>query len=1121
MPQRSNVWSWIGALLALPALSVQTASAAPVDYARDIKPILSAKCVACHGTLKQQSSLRLDAAQLLKQGGDSGAAVVPGSPADSPLWQRVTAADGAPRMPPEGEGEPLTAAQLELIRSWIEQGAVMPAEEPVPADPRQYWSYRPAERRPLPTVQHPEWIRTPIDAWIAHALEQKGLAPRTAAPREVWLRRVYLDLIGLPPTRDELHTFLADNRPDAEARVVDALLDRPAYGERWGRHWMDVWRYSDWYGSRGGNEIRYSQRHIWRWRDWIVESLNADRPYDRMVTEMLAGDELAPLDPEVHRATGFLGRNWYKFDRNVWLFDTVEQTSQAYLGLTFKCARCHDHKYDPITQEEYFRFRAFFEPHDVRTDPLQANVSTEKDATLGPVLKEGVARVFDKGLDAKTYLFQRGDSRYPDEKHPLTPGVPAALGNGDLRIETVSLPVESYYPQLRPEIAQGLIAAADEAVGKAQDMAKRAQTAADQAGSALAAWTPAADAQQTPPFLLDHFAAARPDLWKVTTGAWEWKEGRLLMKTVGQFDTVVAAGHHPRDFQARVRYRTLPGGLYRSVGFSFDQNGPGDSQDVYTSCNDNAPTVQAFHRVGGRQDYPAAGIVPTPLKVGEEITVEVIARGQSLSIRVNGEPKRDYVMPVPRRDGQFALWVHSGTAEFLEVELRELTPTREDLRRSVTTAQHDLDVARQRATIAESEARSLRARLDAERARYSADPAETAKPLALAAARAEKGVAVAKAEEQRLLAARLVANLEAAPVAPTKVPAASSLPLDEARKKLATADETLRTAKAALETPGETYSPLGENFPATSSGRRLALARWITRPDNPRTGRIAVNHIWLRHFGQALVPSVANFGLNGDAPSHPELLDWLATELVEQKWTMKSLHRTIVLSATYRQSSSEEAPAAWSAAADVKATDPQNRMLWRMNSRRMEAEVVRDSVLASSGRLLETRGGPEIPESEGETSFRRSLYFRLTPNERMPLLETFDVADPNACYRRKESVVPHQALALMNSGLALDSARTLAESLSAPLEGRDDEAARRTFVTAAFEQILARVPTEEESKVCLGFLEKNRTLIEGGQQAPFPAANVGRRPPATNAAQRARENLVHVLFNHNDFVTVR
>jgi hypothetical protein len=301
----------------------------------------------------------------------------------------------------------------------------------------------------------------------------------------------------------------------------------------------------------------------------------------------------------------------------------------------------------------------------------------------------------------------------------------------------------------------------------------------------------------------------------------------------------------------------------------------------------------------------------------------------------------------------------------------------------------------------------------------------------------------------------------------------------------------------------------------------LALARWIADPANPRTSRVAVNHIWLRHFGNALVPTIANFGLNGDRPTHPALLDWLATEFTGNGWRMKPLHRMIVLSAAYRQSSSDVAPPAWPADNAPAAADPENRWYSRMNSRRMEAETVRDAVLATAGRLLRTTGGPEIAESEGQTSLRRSLYFRLTPNEKMPFLETFDAADPNGCYRRKESVVPHQALALMNSSVALDGARTLAATLSQQLGGTDDEPGRRAFVVAAFEQVLARAPGEPEITACLAFLEQNARLVQESGLPVFPAAAAAQRPPASDPAQHARENLIHVLYNHNDFVTIR
>lgn len=1105
----------IGLLSSLPAWGAEN-----VDYLRDIKPIFAAKCTACHGALKQQAALRLDAAQLLRAGGNSGPVVIAGNSAKSLLWQHVASLEGASRMPPEGDGEALTPSQLELVKSWIELGAHTPDEEPVPEDPRQHWSYCPPVRSVVPQVAHLEWVRTPIDTFIAAELERHALAPRVDARRDVWLRRVFLDLIGLPPTQAELHAFLADSHPDAYEQVVDQLLMHPAYGERWGRHWMDIWRYSDWYGSRGINEIRYSQRHIWRWRDWIVESLNDDRPYDRMVMEMLAGDELAPLDPNVTRATGFLGRNWYKFDRNVWMFETVEQTSQAFLGLTLKCARCHDHKFDPITQFDYYRFRAFFEPHDVRTDAFEANAPTEKDATLGDVLKSGVSRVFDKDLTAKTFLFQRGDSRYPDESHPIEPGVPATLSVHPVGINTVHLPVEAYYPQLRSEFAKGLIASAEATTAQAKQKVDEYKADLVKAEAALAAWTPPSETTGPAAFLEDRFVAARPDVWKIASGDWMWTDGKLVQKTVGSFATVATLANHPRDFRARVRYRTLAAGMYRSVGFSFDQNGTGDSQDVYTSVNDTAPSIQAFHRVGGKQEYPAAGIVKTPLKVDEEITVEVTVRGQLLSIHLNGEPKLEYVMPTPRRDGKFALWVHNGTAEFLAVAIHPLMPTQDDLRRAVLTAQQAVEMAEKKIATSEAHSAAVRARLAAERGKYFAHPAKEVQRLAQAAARAEKKVLAAKAAEEVLVAEQQRALLLAAlPITSAGTPLPPAL--EEANKKVAAAEEKHRVAVAACENPGESYTPLGEQFPATSSGRRLALAQWITDPANPRSSRIAVNHIWLRHFGQALVPTVANFGLNGNRPSHPELLDWLATELVAQNWQMKPIHKMIVLSAAYRQSSAASAAPAWPAPGDTASVDSANRKLWRMNAHRMEAEVVRDSLLSISGLLNDTPGGPEIAETEGQTNYRRSLHFRLTPNEKMAFLETFDAADPNGCYRRKESVVPHQALALMNSALALDSARALAETLSQSHGEQADSDAQRTFVTAAFEHILSRSPTSEELHASLAFLENQRRLLDGNPQPTFASGVTGKRAPSTKADQRARENLVHVLFNHNDFVTIR
>lgn len=1081
--------SCVALLFTLNALPAQATDR--VDYQRDIKPLLEHKCIACHGALQQQAGLRLDAGQLIHAGGESGTVLSAGKADASLLIDRVTATDATLRMPPDGEGEPLTALQVEILKRWINQGAEYPEDEAIPDDPKNHWSYLRINRPELPMATDGGWARNPIDRFISAEHQARGLKPRPEAAPEVWLRRVYLDLVGIPPSADELRAFLGDDSPDAYQRVVDDLLQRPEYGQRWGRHWMDVWRYSDWYGSRGINEIRYGQRHLWRWRDWIVQSMIDDKPYNEMIVEMIAGDELAPADDGVLVATGYLGRNWYKFDRNVWMFDTVEHASQAFLGLTLKCARCHDHKYDPISQKDYYRFRAFFEPHDVRTDPVSADTPKEKDATLGMVPSDAIARIFDKHLDRQTYLFQRGDDRSPDKATPIVPGVPAALGNAEIQITPVDLPAEAYYPSLRENIIAGLIAGADKAVTDARDLVGDARGKATNAQQAISAYEADASVRQSGEpqrILMDDFST-KSDRWKIVSGDWVWSDGKLVERSVGNFATIVAAEELPRDFKALVKYRTLQPGQYRSVGFSFDYIDNGNSQDVYTSANDNASAIQAFHRKDGKQEYPQAGIVKTPIEVGQVVTVEATVRGQQLSLSLNGILQLEYQMPVARRDGRLALWVHNGSAEFLEVQVDTLVPTLDDLKRQHQEALDAVKVAELGVDVAIAQRDAVHARITAERAKYINHSLD-AQTAAFAAGRAELAVAVAKA----------------------RVAVASKT--DE--QELVALRKSLEDAEAALEKPTENYSPLGDIFPATSTGRRLALARWIASDENPRTARIATNHIWLRHFGEAIVPSVANFGLNGQPPSHPELLDWLASELIDNQWRMKPLHRMIVLSATYRQSS------AIGDETESPTRDPENRYLWRMNSRRMESEVVRDSVLATAGVLDLAIGGPEIDQMSGQTNFRRSLYFRNTPNEKVLFLETFDGANPNECYRRQESVVPHQSLAMMNSQLALDQSRRLASKLSQQCGPEDDRSKNQAFIVAAWETILSRQPTTGEIDACHDFLKANATVVQDADQTTFPASNqTASQPASTVPHQRARENLVHVLYSHNDFVTIR
>ncbi len=1056
-------------------------AAAEVDYVRDIKPILAEKCYACHGGLRQQSGLRVDTAAALIRGGDSGSVVTPGQADKSPLLEVLTGEAGY-RMPLENEGTPLTDQQISLIRQWIAEGAVAPKDEQPQTDPTKWWSYRPVVRPPLPNVSDDHWCRNGVDHFIAAAREERGLPYAEEVSKPLWLRRVTIDLTGLPPTREELHRFLADESPQAYERVVDDLLARPSYGERWGRHWLDIWRYSDWYGSRRINEIRYSQRHIWRWRDWVVESLNKDKGYDQMIREMLCADEICGGDPAILPATGYLGRNWYKFDRNVWLFETVERTGEAFLGLTFRCARCHDHKFDPVTQEEYYRFRAFFEPHDVRTDPISALTGTQKDATLGQVLTDGIPLVYDKTLEAPTYRFERGDSRYPDESQPLTPGVPAALG-GAVDIQPVELPVAMWYPVLRPGVRETLLRKAALERDQARKKWEEARSKAQAAAQALAQADDMPEESPPPLLLHDDFSKPRPDLWQTVNGTWRYEKGRLVQSAVTHFATMVTKKPVTGDFQIHLVYRPLQPGTYRSVGFSFDYLDQGNSQDVYTSTGDTRQSVQAFHRLHGKQIYPKAGIVPTSLSVGEEAVLDVVVMGSHLTIDLNGERKLDYTMPEQRRDGKFSLWVHKGAAEFLELKITQLRESRETLARRQQAADHDVAVAQGEYEVAQAEFLSVEKRLAAEVARFLNRDESMTEQLVSEAVKAELDVAVKRAALEVVQAG----NME---------------------ERRASARKKLEAARAAFEKPPSDYTPLGAQYLKTSTGRRSALAAWITRRENPRTARVAVNHIWSRHFGRPLVATPENFGLNGRQPTHPELLDWLASELMDNGWKMKPLHKVLVLSATYRMASTLKDE---QQRAQTLSQDAQNDFFWRMNPRRLEAEVVRDGVLALSDQLDSSMGGPELSEQEGERIPRRSLYFRNTPNEKMAMLEIFDMANPNECYRRKESVVPQQSLAMMNSGLTQDAARRIAHRLA----GEPD------FVTVAFETVLTRGPTPAEAERCRKFLLQQQTLFEDKNRKVFPSGGTATQPPAGDPDLRAKENLLLVLLMHNDFVTLR
>jgi hypothetical protein len=795
-------------LLLLVPLSARAAE--PVDYRKDVRPVLQERCYACHGALAQKGKLRVDSgANMLARG-----VVVPGKPGESELLARVSSSDDKQRMPPEGHA--LKPEQVAKLKAWVEQGAKVPADDKPEADPRDHWSFRAPVRPAVPRIANPKLqIANPIDAFLAKEWEKRGLVPVKPADRRVLIRRVYLDLIGLPPTAEQTEAFVKDASPDAYEKVVDRLLASPQYGERWGRHFLDIWRYSDWWGL--GAELRNSQRHVWHWRDWAVEGFNADLGYDEMVRQMLAADELYPTDPKKLRATGYLARPYFLFNRTTWLDEVIEHTGKGLLGLTFNCCKCHDHKYDPVKQSDYYAYRAIFEPYQLRTDLVPG----EPDA-----MKGGLPRPFDCNLDAKTPFHVRGDERNPDKDRIVTPGLPRFLAPSGLKVTPVKLPPEAYQPLRRPEIA--------------------------------------------------------------------------------------------------ATYRKVAGAKL-------------------------AAAKEALAKARGATDR-----------------------------------------------GAFA-----------------------------------------RAALAMQRDRAVQA------------------------------------------AAAELKALEAAIGDPAKAPLAYR--------------GSVKSAESNVESAQSKARP----FPDTSTGRRSALARWIASRENPLTARVAVNHVWMRHFGTPLVPTVFEFGRRGTPPTHPELLDWLAVELMEKGWSFKHLHKLIVTSSAYRLSSSSAG-----AEANLKA-DAENRYYWRMNATRMDANVVRDSLLHLAGDLDLTLGGPPVPPGQQDASRRRAMYFFHSHNEHNKLLDIFDNANVLECYRRTESIVPQQALALWNSRLAMASAAKINDALSATLKDGDDTA----FVTAAFTTVLGTLPTKDELATCLEAMAELRAELKAV-------------PPAEQA-KRVRLQVVQALVNHNDFVAVR
>ncbi|HEU0005978.1 MAG TPA: DUF1553 domain-containing protein [Terriglobia bacterium] len=833
----------------------------PADsvFKEKILPVFDRNCLVCHGSTVQRAGLDLRSKLSVLRGGASGPAIRPGNAQQSLLYQLITH-QKEPAMPMGGK---LGGDEVAAIAAWI--NSLSPHEalpetgkhsapirepgSPVTEQDRQFWSFVKPVRPAVPQTKTRNWGRNEIDGFIVHMLESKGLKPAPPAEPATLLRRAYFDLIGLPPSPEEVEAFLNDRSPGAFERVVDHLLASPHYGERWGRHWLDLARYAD----SGGFEFDVDRPHAWRYRDYVVRSFNDDKPYDRFVQEQLAGDELQSGNPEALVATGFC-RNGPTVDnanneqtRVDELDDIVSTTSSVFVGLTVGCARCHDHKYDAISQRDYYRLQAIF-------------LSSQKSERL-------------LGTDNEQ----------------------AAIKRRNQEIDQQIAPFKEKIAEIERPVRKRLL---DEKVERFTRLSQQA--------------------------------------------------GALQSKDVVEYQNELAT-QFERD--VKLQPEEIEAGL-----------SPADRQARQALMKE----VEKLNRT--RPKPPAA--------------VMAISN-------MDGKPPQGFLL----KRGDYRQKGEEVSPGFLSV----LSP---------------------------------------------ADSALTA-------------------------------------------------PVSDA-----------------------------------SAGRRLRLAQWLTHPDHPLTARVAANRIWQYHFGRGLVGTASDFGVNGERPSHPELLDWLATELVARGWSLKSMHRLIMTSSAYRQSSRWDAEAA--------KTDPENRLLWRFSPRRIEAENVRDSILVVSGSLNREMGGPGIypridravigtgstnkwpvDVEEGPATWRRSVYVFQKRSVVLPLLEVFDCPDSTVSSpSRSASTIAPQALALLNNSFVLQQSWRFARRVLQDAGFRPADQTHRAFQLA-----LGRKATERELDWSLDFLGRQARAYAQNGHLSSEQDGAGVVPAGTDAAGfRALADLCHAMFNLNEFL---
>jgi hypothetical protein len=949
-----------------------------------VRPLLVKHCVECHGPKKQESGLRLDSRQGWRTGGENGAAIVPSKPDQSLLIKAVRYSDENLQMPPDGK---LTALQITDLVAWVKMGAPDPRASPKAAktitrmsltDARKFWSFQPVASPVLPTVDNKPWPKNAVDHFVLAKLEEKKLTPNQPADKLTLIRRATFDLTGLPPTPTEIDEFLQDSSPEAFETLVDRLLDSSAYGERWGRHWLDVARYAD----TAGDGADYPVREAGKYRDWVVNAFNKDKPFDQFVREQIAGDILAasgPVDLYADRviATGFLAigkRYGYspKPDyQHLDFADVIDSVGRSLLGLSLGCARCHDHKYDPVSAADYYamygiaqstkwafpggeehkgpaHFPALVPPTEaVRIDRLKAEKLAQLDRQIAAFKKERSTLGGDSFAGGVDLDLERQPIGKPPGKPWFHAGPISVLKEAQSPFNHVHPPgqrgvrIGSGKPTdgLRYVFANGLKAAANKQMH----------------------------------FTID-FRTVAPATQK---GAYRFYLGRGVIQSLAVECSVTSTDFAIRNGPNWEVVRQVKPGTWYTLRITLDH-----AKKSYSGIVGNADNVTSFEKKATGTNWDG---------VADTFICDAFGH-------ISGPASARDLDNIGLQESPF------GELESGPIVAPKQTPG-----------------ARER--------------------------------VAKLAAQIEQLTKQRKTEEAR-------ATYEVAYGVSEGTPANARIQKRGEPSKLG--DEVPRRF---LEVLG------GDGLPADSSGSgRLELANWITRPTNPLTARVFVNRVWQWHFGKGLVTTPSDFGSRGTPPSHPELLDWLAAKFVQSGWSVKKLHRLIMMSQTYQLASSDNA--------NNLKSDPSNQWLWRYSRRPLDAESIRDAMLFVSGKLDRTVPAqhPFPPvKTWGYTIHRpfhavydsnhRSIYLMVQRNRRHPFLALFDAADPNqSVAERKPTTTPTQTLYLMNSPFVHEQSEAFAKRLMA------SSGDPRIQMRLAFQMAHGQTPPEARITEALAFV---------------------------------------------------